>query len=97
MVIDLFLEEFQTWRLMLPSGVTSVARELDRPGGVGRAVRLDVETAVRLAQVTVWETGEADLVVGDLSTGDVVANEHMEVTTLLGIRGLLDDVTEAIS
>jgi hypothetical protein len=97
MVIDVFLEEFETWRLTLPSGVTSVARELDRPGGVGRAARLDVETGARIVQVTVWDSGEADMVVGDLSTGDVTANEHMEVTTRLGVQGLFADVTEAIN
>jgi len=60
-------------------------------------VRLAVETPSRAAEVTVWESGEADLVVGDLSTGDIVANEHMEITTPLGIRGLLDDIGQAIT
>ncbi len=59
-------------------------------------MRLDAETAFRVAQVTVWESGEVDMVIGDLSTGDVLANEHMEVTTPLGIRGLLSDIFDAL-
>lgn len=41
------------------------------------------------AEVIMWESGEADLVIGDLSIRGVVANEHMEIATRLGIRGLL--------
>ena len=60
-------------------------------------MRLDVETLTRLVHVTIWETGEVDMVVGDLSTGAVLANEYMEVTTRLGLRGLLlPDVSDAI-
>jgi hypothetical protein len=96
MIIDLLWDEFETWRMTLPSDVEVAARELDRPGDAGRAVRLDAETSLRLVQVTMWDTGEVDMVVGDLSTGDVLANEHMEVTTRLGIKGLLSDVSDAV-
>lgn len=95
MIIDLLWDELETWRATLPADVKLVPRELDRPGHAGRAVRIDAETARRIVQVTVWATGEVDMVVGDLSTGDVLANEHMEVTTPLGIRGLLSHVLEA--
>ena len=44
-----------------------------------------------------WESGEADLVVGDLSIRGIVANEHMEIATRFGIRGLPDDITEAVN
>ena len=60
-------------------------------------MRLAVETEARVAEVTVWESGEADLVVGDLHTGDIVANEHMEITSPLGIRGLLHDIVHALT
>lgn len=96
MTIDLFRHELETWRMTLPTGVKLASRELDRPGRAGRAMRLDAENPSRLVQVTVWETGEVDLVVGDRSTGDVLANEHMEVTTPLGVRGLLADIFDAL-
>jgi hypothetical protein len=41
------------------------------------------------AEIIMRESGEADLVIGDLSIKDIVANDHMEITTRLGIRGLL--------
>ena len=64
-------------------------RELDRPRGAGRAVQLTVETPAMAAEIIMREYGEADLVIGDLSIRDIVANDHMEITTRLGIRGLL--------
>ena len=97
MVIALFWQEFHAWQETLPPSVVSTACELERPSGAGRAVQLDLATPDRLVQVTIWESGEVDLVVGDLSTGEVLANEHMEVTTRLGLRGLLSDVSEAIN
>lgn len=97
MVITLFWQEFRVWQGTLPPCVASTARELEQPSGAGRAVQLDLATDSRLVQVTIWESGEVDLVVGDLSTGEILANEHMEVTTRIGLRGLLGDVSEAIS
>ena len=44
-----------------------------------------------------WESGEADLVIGDPATGDIEANEHMELTTRLGARGLLEDMARAVA
>jgi hypothetical protein len=50
---------------------------------------------VETTEVIRWESGEADLVVCDLSIRGIVANEHMEIAMRLGIRGLSDDITEA--
>ena len=95
MIVDTLREEFDNWRKTLPAETSSNFQELDCPAGVGRAVRLAVATAARAAEVTVWESGEADLV--DLSTGGIVANEHIEITTRVGIRGLLDDIAHVVS
>ena len=97
MIVDTLREEFDNWRKTLPAETSSNFQELDCPAGVGRAVRLAVATAARAAEVTVWESGEADLVVGELSTGGIVANEHIEITTRVGIRGLLDDIAHVVS
>jgi hypothetical protein len=97
MVIALFWQEFEAWQGALPPSVTSTARELEQPSGAGRAVQLDLATPGRLVQVTIWESGDVDLIMGDLSTGEILANEHREVTTRIGLRGLLGDVSEAIS
>ncbi len=42
-------------------------------------------------------TGEADLVSGNVATGNIKPIEHMELTTRLGVRGLLDDLAWAVS
>ena len=97
MIVDTFREEFGIWKRTLPAEAATGFGELDRPRGAGRAVRLTVETPVMAAEVIMWESGEADLVVGDLPTRGIVVNEHMEIATRLGIRGLLDDITEAIN
>lgn len=93
MIVDTLREEFEIWRQTLPAETTSDFQELDRPVSIGRAVRLTVETPTRAAEVIVWESGEADLVVGDLSAGEIVASEHMEITTRFGIREMLEDIT----
>jgi hypothetical protein len=60
------------------------------------AARLDAESPRRVVQVTAWDSGEVDFVVGDLETGNVLTNEHREVTSALGIRELLRDVRGAL-
>ena len=95
-VIDQVFNEFELWKAALPEGAVAGLSEEERPTGTARAARLDVETAARLVQVTIWDSGEVDLVVGDLASGGVLVNEHREVTSQLGIRELLADVREAI-
>jgi hypothetical protein len=56
-----------------------------------------VEAPPWVAEATVWESGEADLMSGNLATGHMEPIEHMELTTRLGVRGLLDDLAWAVS
>jgi hypothetical protein len=56
------------------------------------AARLDASSSRGLAQLILWITGEADLVIADLATGDVVVNEHREITSDLGIQDILDTI-----
>ena len=97
MIIDQVFSEFELWRSGLPQGAIAGLRESDRPAAAGRAARLDVETAARLVQVMIWESGEVDLLIGDLSSGEVLVNEHREISTQHGIRELLADVLGAIT
>jgi hypothetical protein len=97
MVIDLFREEFRGWRKTLPVGVESTLKALSQPGAAGEAVQLDVESRTRLVQATLWESGEVDMIIGDRISGDILLNEHREITSLLGTKGLLDDVFRAVS
>ena len=96
MMINTLCEEFETWRQTLPESAVPKLEELTRPAGAGRVVRVTVETPARVAEATIWESGEADLVIGNQATGDIEANEHTELTTRLGARGLLDDMARAV-
>ena len=55
-------------------------------------VRLDAWSGRGLAQLLLWDTGELDLTVGDANTGDILLNEHREVTSQLGISDALDTI-----
>jgi hypothetical protein len=45
-----------------------------------------VETAAGMARTSARESGEADLVIGNPTTGHVGANEQTELTSCLGAR-----------
>ena len=97
MIIETLRDEFEIWRRTLPESATSKFEEFARPAGANRsAVRVSVETPTRLAEATVWESGEADLVIGDSVAGLIEAYEHTELTTRLGVRGLLEDMARAV-
>lgn len=91
-IVDILREEFESWRQTLPTSAVAKFQELPRPSCAGRAVRVTVETPPRAAEATMWDSGEVDLVSGNLATGDIEPIEHMELTTRLGARGLLDDM-----
>jgi hypothetical protein len=97
MIIDFLHAEFRIWQQRLPPSAAAKFEEFPRPEGTGRAVRVSVETPPWEAEVTVWESGEADLVSGNLATGDMKPYQHMELTTRLDVRGLLDDLAWAVS
>jgi hypothetical protein len=64
----------------------------DSPSGrAKRSAVLTVASAQRIAQLVVWETGEAELSLGDVGSKDVV-EEHREITSKIGIR----DATETL-
>ena len=95
-MINTVREEFKTWRQTLPESAVPELEELTRPAGACRAVRVTVETPARVAEATVWESGEADLVIGNLATGQIEASEHTELETRFGARGLLEDLAKAV-
>jgi hypothetical protein len=95
-IVDILHEEFEIWRQTLPETAVATFEEFPRPSGAGRAVRVTVETLPRVAEATMWESGEVDLVSGNLTTGDIDPMEHMELMTRLGVRGLLADLAWAV-
>jgi hypothetical protein len=96
MIIDILREEFESWQQTLPASAIAKFEELPRPGNAGRAVRVTIDMLPWAAEATVWESGDADLISGNLATGDVEPYEHMELTSRLGVRVLLEDMARAV-
>lgn len=48
---------------------------------INPAMRLDFDSPLHRGQVTVWESGSCDLEVLDASTGEVVFNQHHELSS----------------
>jgi hypothetical protein len=64
------------------------------PGPVERDKRsawIDIDSPRRSVRVVVWDSGEAVLEVGELSSGAIVHEEQREVTTRLGLEQTLED------
>lgn len=53
---------------------------------------LDFETGSHSARLIMWSNGLADLTVGNLTTSEVLLEEHREISSRLG----LDDAAETI-
>lgn len=88
-MIDLLITAVEAHReQMLAEGITvelSVpSRDVTKPG-----IRLDASSERGLAQVVLWETGEADFVVADYSQGVIAVNEHREILSGVGAEDLI--------
>ena len=94
-MIDLLLTEYARWSSSDSSGINVVLRRMDNEYAP-RAARLDAESKTRDAQVTVWDTGEVDIVIVDLASGEILVTEHREVTSEAEIRQLLLDIRNAL-
>lgn len=53
---------------------------------------LDLESTERSARLILWSNGEADLMIGDFVKGEVLLEEHREISSQIG----LDDAEETI-
>jgi hypothetical protein len=87
------LDALQSWVDEQEAGLASndIRISLTR-GASGRdkeSAWVDIDSPSRLVRLTVWDTGEAVLTVGDLATGGVVAEEQREITSELGLEDAL--------
>jgi uncharacterized protein (DUF1684 family) len=57
-----------------------------------RAAWVDFESPPRTARLVLWSNGDADLMIGDIEAGEVLLEEHREITGSVG----LDDVGETV-
>ena len=56
-----------------------------------RSASLTISSAGRIGRLVIWDTGEAELSMGDAGSGDV-AEDHREITSEVGLR----DATETL-
>jgi hypothetical protein len=47
---------------------------------------IDIDSLKRSVRLIIWESGEATLSVGDLSTGTLIAEEQLEITSEFGLE-----------
>lgn len=55
------------------------------PDRIKRSASVIVASSSRVSQLVVWDSGEAELTLGDVGDDEVVA-EHREITSHIGLR-----------
>jgi hypothetical protein len=66
---------------------------------VGRAklsASVTVASAHRIARLVIWDTGEAELSMGDVASA-AVAEEHREITSEIGLRDAMETLVAWLS
>jgi hypothetical protein len=86
------LDALQPWLIRRTPEMEAAGMKLSTTWGPEdrdpRSVWVDFESTSRSARLILWSNGEADLMVGDLDLGEVLLEEHREITSPIG----LDDV-----
>jgi len=55
------------------------------PDRAKRSASLMISSPFRVVQLVVWDTGEAELMLGDVGSGELL-EEHREITSHLGLQ-----------
>lgn len=96
MIIDLLLHAVDEARdAFARAGVTLEVRRSETPPKPG--VWLEATSSRGFGQVVLWESGELDLTIADPTTGDVVLDEHREVTARVGVDAALQTIKEHLA
>lgn len=76
-VLDEFAQWIETHRASLTErGLLLTSGSSPEDGRTKRSMWLDMEGAQHLGRLVLWDTGEAELELADVSTGDVKARHH---------------------
>jgi hypothetical protein len=57
-----------------------------------RSAWLDLDSEHRVGRLILWETGAAELSVGDVETGEMATEEHREITSTLGLQDAIQSL-----
>ncbi len=83
------LDDLRAWFVTHEASLASDGYHVEfKESPLGRAklsASVLLSSAERIAQLVIWETGEAELSMGDVSTGAVL-EEHREITSEIGLR-----------
>jgi hypothetical protein len=87
------LEHLQAWTEENASGLSAKGVHLSLTHGPAerdkKSAWVDVESSTRSVRLVVWGSGEADLSVGDVAAGAVIADEHLEISSRFGLEQAL--------
>jgi hypothetical protein len=95
-IIPLLVDAYEDARERFARRGITLDLQTPRDSGGKTGARLDASSARGLAQLLLWDTGELDLTVG-ADTGDILLNEHREVTSKLGISDALHTIEAYLS
>lgn len=92
--LDEFAQWIETHRASLTErGLRLSAGDSPEDGRTKRSMWLDVEGPQRLGRLLLWDTGEAELELADVTTGEVNAQHHQVDTRAdldRAVKSLLD-------
>jgi hypothetical protein len=87
------LEYLTNWvgrqRSDLETNGLTVAIDVSAHDRENRSAWVDIDSADRLVRLTVWESGEATLSVGEVASGLLLADEQLQVSGVFGLEQAL--------
>lgn len=86
---------FAQWSAGLPPTTRATFRRVDDAYAPAAAV-MAITTSERDVEVRIWDTGEADIVIGDVASGRVLT-EHREISGESGVQQLFRDLVSALA
>lgn len=95
-MIDHLLVLFDPWRDRVAAEGIVRLKIFDEEGDLPRVALLDAELGNRIVQVQMWDAGDADIEVGDLSTGAVLSSTHSDLKSRDDIHRMLEELLVAL-
>ncbi|MBW3084960.1 hypothetical protein KEM60_01151 [Austwickia sp. TVS 96-490-7B] len=87
-----FLEEWVgERRLSLKASGVQVSLDFSLQDRDNASAWVDLDTPCRLVRLIVWESGEVTLSVGDVASGEILADEQLQVSATFGLEQVLGE------
>ncbi len=92
-MIEELVRRFDTWRANLPIGVLATLEVIDRDP-YPRAAILNAEFGMRVIEVRFWDSGATEVLLAELVTNEVLAEEHRDLGSGESLDQLLGELGE---